>query len=104
MKNLKHFGKIIALLSFIIGTITFSLYLYFDNSNTIGSFGFYFIIIALIINMLLLVVNIIAIIIDNEHREELIKTCGIMLINIPIAILYFYIVISITLSSTNPNW
>lgn len=104
MKDLILFGKIIAFLSFIIGTIIVSLYLYFNNSNAIGSFGFYFVIIALIINMLLLVVNIIAIIIDGTHRAELIKTCGIMLLNIPIAILYVYIVISITLSSTNSNW
>ncbi|WP_418604260.1 hypothetical protein [Hwangdonia sp.] len=104
MKDLIYLGKIVAFLSFIIGTTTLSLYLYFDNSNSIGSFGFYFVIIALVINMLLLVVNIIAIAIDSQHRSELIKTSGIMLLNIPIAVVYFYIVISITLSSVNPNW
>lgn len=98
MKNLICFGRIITLLSFLLGTIIFSLYLYFDNSNDIGKFGLYFVIIALIINTLLFLVNLIAIIIEGNNRLELIKTCGLMLLNIPFAILYFYIVISIELA------
>jgi len=95
MKDLINLGRIITFLSFIIGTSTLTLYLYFDNSNTISNFGFYFVIIALIINTLLLIINIIAILIDSKHREGLIKTYGIILSNIPIVILYFYIVLSI---------
>ena len=95
MKDLINLGRIITFLSFIIGTSTLILYLYFDNSNTIRNFGFYFAIIALIINTLLLIINIIAILIDSKHSEGLIKTYGIILSNIPIAILYFYIVLSI---------
>lgn len=95
MKNLILFVKIVALLSFLIGTVLLAIYLYFDYLNAISMFGFYFVIIAFIANAILLIVNIIAIIIDSNYRTELIKACAFMLLNIPIAILYFYIVISI---------
>ncbi len=95
MKDLITFGKFISIISFIIGTTLFSLYLYFNNSNDISSIGFYFVVTALILNSLLLTVFVVALIINSKHREELLKTCGMILLNIPIAIFYFYIVISI---------
>ncbi|WP_339916972.1 hypothetical protein [Yeosuana marina] len=53
MKDLIFFEKLIALLSFIIGTTLFSLYLFFGKSNTIGTVGLYFVITAFVINSLL---------------------------------------------------
>ncbi|WP_166967601.1 hypothetical protein [Yeosuana marina] len=98
MKDLIFFEKTIALLSFLIGTALLSIYLYFGNPNTIKTVGLYFVITAFIINSLLFFINLIGIIIDNKNRVELIKTCGIMLLNIPIAILYLYMIISIIFS------
>lgn len=93
MKDLIFFGKLIAFLSFTLGTILLSLFLYFDKSNDIGKIGFYFTLSALIINSLLFTINLIAILINKKYRIELLKTCGIMLLNIPIALLYLYIII-----------
>ncbi|WP_445732751.1 hypothetical protein [Mariniflexile sp.] len=93
MKDLIFFGKLIAFLSFTLGTVLLALFLYFEKSPDIGNLGFYFITSALVVNSLLFSVNAIAILIDKKHRIELLKTCGIMLFNIPIALLYLYIII-----------
>lgn len=95
MKDLSNFGKIVALLSFLIGSILLILYIYFKSQQLI-TIGIYYIIIAFWINIILLVVLIIASIINSFHRKNLLKTCGIVLLNIPIAILYFYLLIQIT--------
>ena len=99
MKDLSNFGRIITLFSFVLGTMLLLFYLYFDKSYTIMNIGFYFVIVAFLLNSLLFVINIVAIIINNKYRLEFLKTCGVMLINIPIAILYFYIVVSIEFST-----
>ncbi|GAA3569813.1 hypothetical protein [Snuella lapsa] len=99
MKDLILLGKGFALLSFIMGTSLLSLYLYFDKSSTISSIGFYFVIAAFLINSLLFIINVVGILTSPKHQLELIKTCGIMLLNVPVAILYLYIVISIEVPS-----
>lgn len=92
MKHLILTGKITAILSFFIGTILLCLFLYFKYNNMI-QIGIYYVIIAFIINSILVITNGIAIIIDRKNRFEFIKTTGMMLLNIPIAIGYFYLVI-----------
>lgn len=47
-------------------------------------------IIALILNSVLFTVNFIGMVTNKTYRLELLKTCGIQLINIPVAVLYFY--------------
>ena len=94
MKNLIISGKIIALISFVIGTCLFSLFLYFDQSETIGMIGFYFVVIALITNSILFFILFISSAIYENYRLELLKTCGIMLLNIPIAILYVHLIVN----------
>ncbi|MFC5195285.1 hypothetical protein ACFPH8_08085 [Bizionia hallyeonensis] len=92
MKGLQNFGKMTALISFGIGTSIFALYLYFGEPSFPIHLGFVFIIIAFIINITILTVLIGSAILNPKNRLESLKTCAIMLLNIPVVILYFYIV------------
>ena len=93
MKNLILTGKITAGLSFIIGTILLALYLYFNHTNLIMKIGILYIIIAFCVNIILLVVLLIFFCIQTQFRLEILKTCGLMLLNLPIAFGYFILVI-----------
>ena len=93
--NILNIGRIVAVLSFIIGTILFSFYLYFGRTFIPEIVGFKFILVAIVINLILLILNFVVLIINETSRYENLKTCGIILINIPIAILYLYLIISV---------
>ena len=93
MNNLINTSKAIAFLSFVIGTILFALKLSIITSLSFIYFGMIFIIVATIVNTISLIALIFLICGYTDQRLELIKTCGIILLNIPIALLYFYILI-----------
>lgn len=94
MYNITTIGKIVALLSFIIGTILFSFFLYFGTGFISVLTGMRFIVVASIINLILLLGNLLCLFLDLKKGFEYFKTCGIILLNIPIATLYIYIIIS----------
>lgn len=93
MFNLIQVSKIVSLISFIIGTILFSLYLYFGESDTLINIGIKFVIVAIAINIILLFSNLLLSAVYAENRFGHIKTCGIILLNIPIAIFYLRILL-----------
>ena len=92
--NINNTGKAIALVSFVIGTCLLSFYLYFGESFIPFEFSIGFIITAFIVNLIVFIVLIGYAILNTHHRFEALKTCGFMLLNIPIAVLYFYIVLT----------
>ena len=98
MKTFISTGKIIAILSFVIGTVILALHLTFKHNTTLLIVGLYFTIIAVIINLIVFLSLLVTAIINFEYRFELLKSCGIILLNIPIAFLYFYLVITLTSS------
>ncbi len=93
---MKHFiitSKTIAILSFAIGTILFILQLYRFNSGNLIHTGIIFIMSAVIINTISLLVLLFGLL-GNTDKLEILKTIGIVLANIPIAIIYFYLLIN----------
>lgn len=94
MNNINYTGEIIALLSFVIGTTLLSLYLYFGESFIPLKLGIGFVLMAIVVNIIIFTVVLGSAILTKQHRSDAIKTCGIMLLNIPIAIVYFFIIIS----------
>ena len=92
--NIALTGKIIALLSFVIGTILLSLYLYYDEKVVPIYLAFFFVVGAVIINIVMVIVITGRAILIESERIENIKTIAIMLINIPVSILYLYMVIT----------
>jgi hypothetical protein len=97
--NLILTGKITAILSFVIGTILLAFYLYFGESFIPITLGLGFVAVALIINTVLFIACLGSAIIYHRNRIELLKTCGLMLLNIPISIGYFYMVITFNSST-----
>ena len=92
--NINTTGKIIALASFIIGTIFLAFYLYYGEAVVSIYIAFIFIVAAIIANTVLLSVIIGAAILNRTNRIEALKTIIIMLLNIPIAMLYFYMMVT----------
>ena len=92
MYNLIFTSKIVSALSFAIGTMLFSLFLYFGESVITIELGIKFVIVAFLVNSILFIANLIIAIAYNETRTESLKTCGLMLFNVPIALVYTYFV------------
>jgi len=84
-------GLFTALISFLIGTILLIIF-YFTDSMAISSFGMIFIVIAGIINAGVFIKVLIDLINEKENRKKYFFTSGIMLLNIPIVLVYFYFV------------
>jgi len=95
MYSISNIGKAVAILSFIMGTTLFSFFLYFGEQFIPIMVGLAFIGVAITLNTILLAANLIASLMNATNRYDNLKTCGIILLNIPIAILYFYIIISL---------
>ena len=89
MKDLINFGKGAAIISFLIGTILFSLLCYLGESRGLINLIVYFGVIALITNSLIFIIGTFACVISKNNRLELFKTLLLMLLNIPIVIMYF---------------
>lgn len=88
-------SDIIATLSFLIGTIILVLYFIPIQGIDIEIIltGYFYVIVAIIINLIMLIGLIISIFSFQNHQKYLLKRIGFLLLNIPIAILYFLIFI-----------
>ena len=96
MENFKilHIGKFLFWLSFILGNICLFGYLIFSNWYfAIG--GYLLLIFGTIINLLAFFGLMIYGLMNPNYKSESIKSAMILLINIPVAILYFFIGTSI---------
>ncbi len=93
MKNLIITSKAIAIISFTIGTILFALQLYNATSRVLVYPGILFITIAFIVNTITCIALVFTMFMGNTNKTEIVKTIGIVLLNIPITIMYFYILI-----------
>jgi len=75
----------------IIGTFLFILQLFFRGITLITIIGYYYVIFSLILNSIA-VILLFTLLFVEENTKEILKSIGVLLINIPIAYLYFYIV------------
>ena len=89
MKNAVNIriGNWTAVCSFAIGTLLF-LALIITKYSTIAYVGFYYLIIIIPVNILVLLIIIATAFLNKERWIEHLKTMGLMLLNIPIAWLY----------------
>ncbi len=89
MKQLKTTSSI-ALFFFAIGTLLFVLQIIIRGITGVTILGYYYVMVSIIINLIIIVILLISLLI--ERKLETLKSIGIILANIPIAYLYFYIV------------
>lgn len=76
-------GKITALISLITGMLIFGTY-FFTTNEELLFLGYGFVILAGIINLIILILIIAKSQSDKLHRKRLLKTGGLMLLNIPV--------------------
>ncbi len=76
MTSISIFGRTVALLSFILGTCLLSFHLYFGKSFISLTTGFYFVIMALVINTITLIITLIYALVNVSKRLELLQTCA----------------------------
>jgi hypothetical protein len=93
MNKLIFTARKIALLSFSVGTLILISHLFLIRSFLTIKIGVGYTLGAFIINSIVLLALIIKTFATSYKRMELIKTCGLVLFNIPITILYIFIVI-----------
>lgn len=96
IKQLRHISSSMqfAIGTFIIGTILFLLFLLFPKSNELIIVGFYFVVIALLSNGLVLLMLLFELLLNKNSRKKNSIKILILVANIPIATLYFIVVIS----------
>jgi len=76
--------------SLIIGTIIFLSFCIIRDER-IAMFGFAYLCFAVIINLLILFTLLVAIVTDAKNRIDIAKSMGLILLNIPIALFYFWV-------------
>jgi hypothetical protein len=91
MKSGKYIslGKRTTLISFVIGTLIFGVYFLTSNSNLLFV-GYGYIVLAGIANLVILIAILIKSNSDSTNRKGLLKTVGLMLINLPIMFLFIW--------------
>ena len=99
-------GRQTALISFLLGTSIFGLY-YSTSSDLLLVGGYGFIILTGLFNLGLISTIVSKAIKDKENRKKLISTCGLMLLNIPIMVLYCWVSLilldTMRITFTNPT-
>ena len=89
INNIKNIGKLTTLTSFILGTILLILFVLFKTNYNIVEIGIYYVVIAFIVNIFVFVGILISGLYFWNHRLQLFATCGLLLVNLPIAFGYF---------------
>ena len=102
----ENIGKTTAIISLFIGTILIALY-YFTYSPEILLAGYIYVILIVIINIAVFIAGLVEAFNNKILRKKLLKNNALMLLNIPIAIAYFWLAIfllnTIKLTLINPT-
>ncbi|WP_072987500.1 hypothetical protein [Flavobacterium segetis] len=85
-------GRQTALISFLLGTVIFGLY-FLTSSSDLLFLGYGFILLTGLINLGILISILSKSNKDKDNRTNLLTTCGLMLLNIPIMLFYCWVAI-----------
>lgn len=84
-------GKGTALVSFAIGTLILGFY-FFTSDSKLLFFGYEFMVFAGIVNLVVLLSILFKSNSDSANKQELLKTSRLMLINLPVVVVFIWIV------------
>ena len=93
--KIKNTCRFIALASFTFGTILVLLFAFFRSHHSIIIVGIYYICAAVLLNLILFVSVFISALYFWQYRLELFAHGALLLINIPVAIGYFFLVLKL---------
>ncbi|MFS4469797.1 hypothetical protein [Maribacter sp. 2210JD10-5] len=82
-KKYNSVGKVTALISFIIRILIFGTYFFTSNADLLF-LGYGFVVLAGIVNLIILIIILTKAQSDKANRKGLLKTGGLMLLNLPI--------------------
>jgi hypothetical protein len=85
-------GRQTAVISFLIGTVIFGLY-FLTSSSELLFLGYGFIVLTGLVNLGILISILVKAKNDKDNRKKLFRTCGFMLLNIPVVFFYFWLTI-----------
>jgi len=88
--QLEYISKYIGLASFTIGTLFFTAYLT-APSDKVLRLGFMYVLIAILMNSAMVLLLLIGAFLFKPYKQRLLKTTLLIIINIPIAISYVWI-------------
>lgn len=91
LKWLMEFPVWVLGISFTIGTLLLAFYLVGDNYGIV-MWGFLYVVMAFGINLSVLIAYALLGYALAEYRQQLMERAALLLVNIPVAILYYYIV------------
>lgn len=91
-QDFKTISQYCAILSFAIGTLLFLMFLT-SSENSIITLGLYYTLFAIGINILMFLFNICCAMFTEKYWKQYLINAAKLLINIPIAIFYLYIVL-----------
>lgn len=94
LNNIINTAKLIGIISFVLGSCLLVSFLLSPNEKSIVIMGLYYVGIVTLINAVLGLVLIITAFVYWDYRILIFKTLGLLLLNIPIAIGYFLIIIN----------
>jgi len=86
-------GRRLAIISFLIGTSFLALYFLIEDSEMLLVPGYLYLCCAIVVNVIYLFILLVNLILEKKHRKDVIVTIFLMLLNIPIAYLYFIMVL-----------
>lgn len=89
---LQKIGIYSAIISFVLGTLLFLGFFYLDNGYQLMEPGFIFVIVAGIVNSMIVLLLLIDSIKSKENRKKIVITIFLILLNIPISVYYFNLV------------
>ncbi|WP_224995134.1 hypothetical protein, partial [Cesiribacter sp. SM1] len=108
MRTERHIrlGRLTAIISFLLGTIIFGLY-YLTSSSDLLFIGYGYILVAGLVNIVVIALLLNRVRKDQINRKGLLRTSGIMLLNIPVMLLYcwiaFILLNTMRITFTNPT-
>lgn len=98
MKELKQFKNLypttqLMIVSLVLGTFLLFLHILFPKSITIIFIGYFYVMVSVLINLFAAIILVIQLFLNLKEYEIYVIRLLILLANIPIAALYFYITI-----------
>lgn len=92
LNKILHTPIVLTIISFTIGTVFLGLHLVDTTSLSIVIIGFYYVLLAIVVNLLFLLALIVLSFIYRKHQKEILMRTAWILINIPIVIIYMFII------------
>ncbi|MEP6262841.1 MAG: hypothetical protein ABJ092_14790 [Gillisia sp.] len=99
-------GRTVALISFIIGSILIGLFIFTEKAELL-LIGYISVILIVIVNIAVFIASLVEAVNNKILRKKLLLNSGIMLLNIPVAFFYFWLMLillnTIRLTLVNPT-